>query len=131
MKKEVNSVMLIDDNKIDNFFHERILKKCIDVNEVIVNENGSKALEYILQGARPDIIFLDINMPVMGGREFLEEFVKLKKEYPTTYHCLIIVMAHEIAVPCMMDANTKLYFAAKPLKETVILTALQGSYLGL
>ncbi|MEO9872037.1 response regulator [Ekhidna sp.] len=86
MEKIVNCVLLIDDNFDDNFFHKKALERNGKVNIIRVAENGIEGLEYLNnQGKfedkeanpRPNIIFLDINMPKMNGFEFLEKYRNL------------------------------------------------------
>ncbi|MDA3886983.1 MAG: response regulator [Candidatus Delongbacteria bacterium] len=84
MKKEAMCIMLVDDNKDDNFFHEREIKKANLETAVIVKESGTDALEYLhsmieTSNTKPTLIFLDINMPGMNGWEFLDEYSKLDK----------------------------------------------------
>jgi CheY-like chemotaxis protein len=83
--------MLIDDDKITNFIHKRIIKHSdIDV-PIKINYNGPEALDYLKkmrshsedEFPRPGIIFLDLNMPGMDGWNFIDEYKKLssvKKE---------------------------------------------------
>jgi CheY-like chemotaxis protein len=88
MKKKLNCVLLVDDNDSDNFIHRRVLEKSGITNHVEIAMNGQEALEFLttkaksghLEGSytQPELIFLDINMPVMDGWEFLEEYRKLK-----------------------------------------------------
>jgi CheY-like chemotaxis protein len=83
--KKINCILLIDDNPADNDFHKIIIKEADICNQVKVASNGTEALEYIKKSGeidgeeypKPNIIFLDINMPRMNGFEFLEEYKKL------------------------------------------------------
>jgi CheY-like chemotaxis protein len=81
IKRKLNSVLLIDDDKNDNFYHEReILKASPDLN-IITRTSGMEALEYIRTASeKPELIFLDINMPIWDGWAFLLEFSRLEKE---------------------------------------------------
>jgi CheY-like chemotaxis protein len=77
--------MLVDDNKDDNFFHEREIKKSDLANIVITKNTGMEGLMYLKlqkenKDPHPDLIFLDINMPGMNGWEFLQEYNGLDKE---------------------------------------------------
>ena len=72
---------MIDDNYIDNFVTRRILEGGDFSEKVIVNQSATEAIESLRSGAvKPDVIFLDIRMPMMGGFEFLQEYDKLDIE---------------------------------------------------
>ncbi len=79
--KKLKHFLLIDDSRATNFFNKTIIKKAECVDEVVVVENGQEALDYILSGVLPEIIFLDLNMPVMNGWEFISEYQKLDDKY--------------------------------------------------
>lgn len=80
---QLDCIMLIDDNKLDNFYHERVIRKHNASKNVVVMESGEEALVYLNNKSNnpthltPELIFLDINMPGMNGWEFIEEYKKL------------------------------------------------------
>ncbi len=82
MKIILNKIMLVDDNPDDNFFHIREIKKVIPDVTIITRHSALDALQYLKSVKSngeelPILIFLDINMPVMNGWDFLEEFQNL------------------------------------------------------
>jgi CheY-like chemotaxis protein len=81
--KKYKKVLLIDDDSITNFINSTVVKKAGLGDLIKIVLNGQEALEYIKQDCKaennyPDLIFVDINMPVMDGFEFVKEFQKLK-----------------------------------------------------
>jgi CheY-like chemotaxis protein len=87
MKKKLNCILLVDDDETFNYLHKRSIMKAGVAEHVEVVENAQDALDYLkhygiyketeIECKRPDLIFLDINMPGMSGWEFLEEYKKL------------------------------------------------------
>jgi len=80
--KKVNSTCIIDDDPIFIYGTKRIMKESNFANEILVYNNGQDAIDGLLEISNqdkelPDIIFLDLNMPLMTGWEFLEAFVKI------------------------------------------------------
>lgn len=84
MKKTLELVLLIDDNEADNYFHEEVIKDAEFSKRVVIRDSGVEALKYLTTEVdgkfpKPDLIFLDINMPKMNGWEFLERYEKLSE----------------------------------------------------
>ena len=82
MKRKLNSILLIEDDRATNFLYEMIIEKTDCTEQILIAEEGQQALEILKLGVegkypQPDLIFLDINMPVMNGWEFIEEYKKL------------------------------------------------------
>lgn len=78
------TVLLVDDDPTTNFMHQLLLQKMGVAERLLVAENGMEALHTLTQtcaapdtSACPGLILLDVNMPVMGGIEFLEAFQQL------------------------------------------------------
>lgn len=67
-------ILNIEDEKIDRMTIRRILKTIGVTNKLIQKANGEEALNYLinLNTEKPGVILLDLNMPRMNGREFLQ-----------------------------------------------------------
>lgn len=88
MGQKIELACIIDDDKI----YVNLVRKIIEIKHLSENllifKNGKEALDYfklimenMTEDKLPDIIFLDLNMPVMDGWEFLAEFVKIKNNF--------------------------------------------------
>ena len=83
MNKKLNCVLLIDDDMATNFIHKRIIAKSNLANHVEVKLNGKEALAYLADcgtfenNPKPNLILLDINMPVMDGWDFIGAYKDL------------------------------------------------------
>ena len=76
-------IYIIDDDDIFRYTITRSLKDQKLSKEIVVFPDGEKAINFMIDNAAdtnslPDIIFLDINMPIMDGFQFMEEYTKLK-----------------------------------------------------
>lgn len=81
----INKVFCIDDDLITLALCEMVIKKARFADEVITAKNGKEGLTYFSSyfsknnsgqlGDAPQLIFLDLNMPVMNGWDFLEEYL--------------------------------------------------------
>jgi CheY-like chemotaxis protein len=73
-----SNCLLIDDNPLDNFINTLLIMKTEFASEVVSFESAKEALLKLGDGTlKPDIIFLDLNMPVMNGFQFLIEYANL------------------------------------------------------
>jgi CheY-like chemotaxis protein len=88
-KYTYDSVLLIDDNVLDNFINEKMVEINFFAKKVYVSTSGTSALEFINNlciieesGDKryPSIIFIDLNMPNMDGFAFIEKFKKINIE---------------------------------------------------
>nr|WP_249665437.1 response regulator [Mucilaginibacter sp. Bleaf8] len=77
------SILLVDDDEINNFISIKLIKKALAHTEINACLDGSYAINQLIEIQRenpenlPDYILLDINMPIMNGWEFLDEYKRL------------------------------------------------------
>jgi CheY-like chemotaxis protein len=83
--KKYRTVMLIDDNEIDNLINQKMIEAAVVAEKIYTHTSAKSAIEFLrnVEGLEvadkvlPDVIFLDIDMPLMDGFQFLDEFEKL------------------------------------------------------
>lgn len=121
-------VMLVDDNEIDNIINEKIIEANSFAETILVFQTGQDSLEYLKihqhdETKLPEIIFLDINMPVMDGFQYLEEFEKyndlVKKK------CRIIMLSSSIS-PKDIDRAASNIHVKKYLNKPLNIRYLQA-----
>lgn len=88
MSNAIRVACIIDDDSMYVNLVKRIIEAKKLCQSLLVFENGKQALTYfeailgsIDQESIPEIIFLDLNMPVMDGWEFLEKFITIKNKF--------------------------------------------------
>ena len=81
--KKVSCIFIVDDDPITVFGIKKMLKSVAECDDIQIFQNGHEAHEALKErnktgGTIPEVIFLDINMPIMDGWEFLDELIQLE-----------------------------------------------------
>lgn len=122
--KKISNLYVIDDDKIYHFLLKNLFKQNgIDVASTFF-VNGSDAIDYIKKNTGeeilPDLILLDVNMPIMNGWQFLEEFGKISKDLTKTPTIYMISSSNnevDINKSKEFDGAVKGYFLKPICKE--------------
>ena len=113
--------MLVDDNEIDNIINEKIIEANSFAESILVFQTGQEALDYLKNNQDsaeelPEIVFLDINMPIMDGFQFLEDFENFSET--VRGKCKIIMLSSSISPKDIDRAASSRYvkkYLNKPL----------------
>jgi len=122
----VDLVMLVDDNDTDNFINKRIIELTGFAYRIEIKNSGKSALEY-LESVKddsenlPDLIFLDINMPIVDGFVFLYEFEKFAQN--VKQKCKIVILSssdNQRDIDNIINNKLVVKFITKPLSEEAL-----------
>ncbi|WP_053404002.1 response regulator [Persicobacter sp. CCB-QB2] len=121
--EKIELVMLVDDNDTDNFISKRIIEIAGFAENIVVQNSGKGALDYLKNNADnpealPNLIFLDINMPIVDGFVFLFEFEKFPSSVKDK--CRVVILSssdNERDIDQIMSNDHVLTFITKPLTD--------------
>lgn len=130
MSKKI-SVMIIDDNRIDLFIHHEFIKQmdiAHTVTEYAFATEAVKFLEENNDSRWPQLILLDIHMPIMNGFDFLKKYSSLPDTLKKS--CSIIVVSSSLDVEDkskIKECPQVLELMEKPLNVAKLVSLLKNN----
>lgn len=118
----MTKVLCVDDDKVTLMVYKRLLKK-IDNVDWAAAENGLEAIAHLSSpdSAAPDIILLDINMPVMNAWGFLKEYEKTHMDQmPETKIYVVSSTVDPTDKEKALSFKSVIGFVPKPITEASI-----------
>jgi CheY-like chemotaxis protein len=127
---KIRSVLIVDDDEISSYITHRALRRSGVVDRIAVARNGKDALTYLSAVTAhadketdgfPDVILLDMHMPVMDGFDFLSEY---DKRYSYRAKCSIFpfLCTADESLKSKIDGNRPYVcgFVRKPMTDAAI-----------
>lgn len=126
----LDTILFIDDDTITLMLCKMVISKSLFSKEIVTAKNGEEALEYFntLKQAntnphlsKPQLIFLDLNMPVMSGWEFLDSFST--PEYSEFNNTKVIILSSTIDPEDLEKSNKYpmvIDFLSKPISKEML-----------
>jgi CheY-like chemotaxis protein len=124
------NVLLVDDDQVFNVLNRKILET-IGITEIDIATNGSEALllfnEYFSgTRPRPDVILLDIDMPVMDGFAFLEAFHKMPFSHKDKVRIIIVTSSTDPREITRANAMGIEHVLTKPISKEKLVELLRS-----
>lgn len=121
MEYKYKTVLLIDDDDIDNILHKMVINSINFADKLIVCKSGEEAINYLQKAIKgeektPEMIFLDLRMPMENGFVFLKDYEMLPESLKNNIK--IVVVTHSMDEKDLLQSqNNKYvsYFIDKPL----------------
>jgi CheY-like chemotaxis protein len=127
----LEQILCIDDDPITLMLSKKVIQKSFFSKEIITAQNGEEALQYFNTlkytnnknkvNKKPELIFLDLNMPVMGGWEFLDHFTS--SDYTDFNSAYVIVLSSTIDPDDLIKAKKYpiiIDFLSKPITQSML-----------
>ncbi|HXA01559.1 MAG TPA: response regulator [Cytophagaceae bacterium] len=126
--KKYYAVMLVDDNEIDNLINQKMIEASNICEHIFIHSGAKSGIEFLKNIEKlakgpidlylPEIIFLDIDMPLMDGFQFLDEFERLSESIKK--QCKVVMLTSSLNPQDMNRAKKNqfvLKYINKPLTQ--------------
>ena len=135
--KKIDTILLVDDDKVNNYLTENLLKELNIAHQIKVVTNGLSALNYLKEEcltrkkrACPALVIFDYQMPVMDGMEFIKALHAMDFIHEQQ---VVFLLLGIYTTPADIEAFQQLgvqEFTTKPLSKKVVMDAYYKYWAG-
>ena len=129
-KYTFDHVMLLDDDELANFINQKVMESCHFSKDIYVNTSAKSALEFLnnllvlgdtTKDLLPQVIFIDLNMPLMDGFQFIQSLLKnSNKAIPFIKLVILTSSVHEMDREKAKELADNIMFLNKPLTKEML-----------
>jgi CheY-like chemotaxis protein len=129
---KLNTLYVVDDDDIYQFIMERTIADSELVNMIKTFPNGKEAIQFLEKAIGhpellPEVILLDLSMPVMDGWEFLEKYLLLKPRVGKTIHIYVVSSSINPAdVERAKNISDVTDYVVKPISKEKLINLLKN-----
>jgi CheY-like chemotaxis protein len=116
-------ILVVEDSNVLQMYYAQIFSNLVGY-QVTFTKNGRQALDHIEKSGTPDVVVLDINMPVMDGLEFLGHF-KGERQSPPARVIIVTTEGREDDYKRGLQAGASAYLK-KPFTPQALTELVQG-----
>jgi CheY-like chemotaxis protein len=125
---KLHSILLIDDDKVTNYLHSIVINDMGVSNNIEIKQNGKDGLKFLEEchrnGRLPEIILVDLKMPVMDGFEFIDAFRKMNLPENQTRIVMLTTSSNPKDIDKMKEKGITDFYD-KPLTEEKLTELLE------
>lgn len=131
-KYSFDHVMLLDDDELANFINQKVMESCHFSQNIYVNTSAKSALEFLnnllalgdsTKNLLPQVIFIDLNMPLMDGFQFIQSLLKNQTKGIKDIKLVILTSSvHEMDRAKAKELADNIIFLNKPLTIEMLST---------
>ena len=128
--QKINCALIAEDNDITIFLNQEVIKKMNITQDIRIAKNGKVAITAIEEyastheGKCPELILLDLNMPVEDGFEFLDHFNKLELNNKERVKVILLTNATQTKLIEKLTCQCEVELMKKPITEQKLLDIL-------
>jgi CheY-like chemotaxis protein len=112
-------IQIVDDDKDDVDFFCEAIHAMTEKHECMIASDGRQALAQLEKSKLPDVIFLDVNMPIMNGKEYLTA-IKTHSKYKSIPVYVFSTTSRTGEIASLMKLGAKAFIVKPPSFEKLL-----------